>query len=234
MTSAPTIVFDLDGTLVDTAPDLTGALNRVLAEEGYKPVSPAETRRMVGHGARALIENALAAVGAQPDQGRVDRLFGRYLAHYGAHVADESAPFEGVRETLDALLASGARLAVCTNKSIGLSEDLLAALDMRRYFGAVLGGDSLTVRKPHPEHLIETVRRAGGRPDRAVMVGDSRPDVEAARGAGIPVVVVTFGYRDEPIEDLGADVIVDHYRDMLPALRRLAPPGFLDTPGGGT
>ena len=234
MTPNTTIVFDLDGTLVDTAPDLTGALNRVLAEEGLSPVSADETRRMVGHGARALIANALAAVGAPPDQGRIDRLVGRYLAHYKAHVADESAPFEGVRETLDALQAAGARLAVCTNKSISLSEDLLAALDLRRYFGAVLGGDSLTVRKPDPEHLIETVRRAGGQSDRAVMIGDSRPDVEAARGAGIPVIVVTFGYRDEPIEDLGADAVVDHYREILPVLTRLATPGFLDTPDNAT
>lgn len=217
-----TVIFDLDGTLVDTAPDLTGALNRVLAEEGLAPVSLNETRRMVGHGARALIENALAATGAPPDQGRVSRLVGRYLAHYKSHIADESLPFDGVIETLDALRDAEIRLGVCTNKSLALSEDLLNALNMRHYFAAIVGGDSLPVRKPDPEHLLETVRRTGGRPDRAIMVGDSGPDFEAARGAGIPVVLVSFGYGDAPPTALGPDAVVDHYREMLGALRRLA------------
>lgn len=234
MTPPLTVIFDLDGTLVYTAPDLTGALNRVLIEEGLCPVSPAETRRMVGRGARVLIENALAAAGASPDQGQVSRLLGRYLAHYKAHLADESAPFEGVRETLEALEALGAVLGVCTNKSVALSEDLLSALDLRRYFSAVLGGDSLEVRKPDPAHLLETVRRAGGRAERAIMVGDSEPDFGAARNAGIPVILVSFGYGDIPAESLGADALVHHYRDMMPALHDLAGSRFLDTLGAET
>lgn len=218
-----TVVFDLDGTLVDTAPDLTGALNRVLAEEGLAAVDRDQTRRMVGHGARSLIEAALKAAGAPPDQGRVSRLVGRYLAHYQAHIADESRPFDGVRETLEALRDGGVRLGVCTNKAFGLSEHLLDALDLRRYFASVVGGDTLLVRKPDPEHVIETVRRAGGDPRRAIMVGDSGPDFHAARGAGIPVILVSFGYGEVPAATFDADALVDHYDEMLPALRRLAP-----------
>ncbi len=219
--SSPTVIFDLDGTLIDTAPDLTGALNRVLEEEGLPPVGQAETRRMVGRGARALIEAALIAAGAQPDQGRLSRLVGRYLAHYHAHIADESMPFDGVRPTLETLRDEGARLGICTNKSFALSERLLDALDMRRYFDAVVGGDTLNVHKPDPGHLLETIRRAGGAPASAVMVGDSGPDFHAARNAGVPVILVSFGYGDAPAESFGADALVHHYDEMLPALRSL-------------
>lgn len=218
----PTVIFDLDGTLIDTAPDLTGALNRVLAEEGLPPVDQVATRRMVGRGARALIDAAMSAAGAPPDQGRLSRLFGRYLAHYQAHIADESVPFDGVRETLEALRSDGARLGVCTNKSFALSENLLEALDMRRYFDAVVGGDTLDVHKPDPGHLLETIRRAGGDPAGAVMVGDSGPDFHAARNAGVPVILVSFGYGDVPAESFGADALVHHYDEMLPAMRNLA------------
>lgn len=219
--SPTTVIFDLDGTLIDTAPDLTGALNRVLEEEGLPPVDQAETRRMVGRGARALIDAALSAAGTPPDQGRLSRLLGRYLAHYQAHIADESVPFDGVRETLETLRDEGARLGICTNKSFALSEKLLEALDMRRYFDAVVGGDTLEVHKPDPEHLLETIRRAGGDPAGAVMVGDSGPDFHAARNAGIPVILVSFGYGDVPADSFGADALVHHYDEMLPALRGL-------------
>jgi phosphoglycolate phosphatase len=224
--SPTTVIFDLDGTLIDTAPDLTGALNRVLAEEGLPPVNQAETRRMVGRGARVLIESALNATGAPPDQGRVSRLLGRYLAHYQAHIADESVPFEGVRETLEALRDEGARLGICTNKSFALSEKLLDALDLRRYFAAVVGGDTLEVHKPDPAHLLEAIRRTGGQRTGAIMIGDSGPDFHAARNAGVPVILVSFGYGDEPAESFGADALVHHYDEMLPAVRGLAAMAF--------
>lgn len=221
-----TIIFDLDGTLVDTAPDLTGALNAVLAKAGHRPVSEAETRRMVGRGARALIENALAATGAPPDADLVTRMLADYLEFYGDHLADHSAPFPNVAETLAALRDEGFRLAVCTNKPHALSRRLLRAVGLDRHFAAVLGGDSLPVRKPDPGHLIETVRQAGGQPERAVMVGDSVTDLAAARAADIPVVLVSFGYTETPAHMLGADALIDDFAALKPALARLLGPAM--------
>jgi len=221
-----TIIFDLDGTLVDTAPDLTAALNAVLTKASHRPVSEAETRHMVGRGARALIENALAATGAPPDADLVAEMLGQYLEFYGAHLADHSAPFPRVVETLDALRKEGMRLGVCTNKPEALSQRLLRALGLERHFAAVLGGDSLPVRKPDPGHLIETVRRAGGDVARAVMVGDSVTDLAAARAAGMPVVLVSFGYTETPAHMLGADALIDDFAALMPALARLLGPAM--------
>ena len=216
-----TIVFDLDGTLVDSAPDLARALNRVLAEEGLPEVEPASVRSMVGEGAARTIARGFAAAGRPIADPPPERLRLRFLDFYADGLADSTRPWPGAVDALEALAAGGRRLAICTNKPEGLSRTLLEALDLARFFRAVLGGDSLPVRKPDPRHLAEAVRRAGGDPARAAMVGDSAADVDAARAAGVPAVVVTFGYTRIPARELGADACIDAFEELIPALSGL-------------
>lgn len=223
-----TIVFDLDGTLVDTAPDLTAALNHVLESEGRPALAQAEVRNLVGHGARALIERGMSIDGYEPSEPHLQRMLKLFLSFYGENVANHSAIFPGVTATLDHFRTRRARLGVCTNKPTGLSKALLTELDMLGHFEAILGSDSLPVRKPDPLHLIETIRQAGGDPARAVMVGDSATDVDTARAANIPVVAVTFGYSATPVHELGADIVIDTFdalTEVLPRLLRLDPAG---------
>ncbi len=223
-----TIVFDLDGTLIDTAPDLTAALNHVLVSEGRPPLPQAEVRNLVGHGARALIERGMSQNGPLPSEPDLQRMLKLFLSYYGENIANHSAIFPGVTTTLDHFRARQARLAVCTNKPAGLSQALFSALDMLGQFEAILGSDSLPVRKPDPLHLLETIRQAGGDPARAVMVGDSATDVDTARAANIPVVAVTFGYSLTPVHELGADAVIDTFEaltEVLPHLLRLDPAG---------
>ena len=219
-----TIVFDLDGTLVDTAPDLTAALNHVLLSEGRPALPLAEVRNLVGHGARALIERGMGLNGPKPSEPDLQRMLKLFLSYYGENIANQSTLFPGVIETLDHFRAQQARLGVCTNKPTGLSHDLFSALDMHRHFEAILGSDSLPVRKPDPLHLLETIRQAGGDPARAVMVGDSATDIDTARAANIPVVAVSFGYSLTPVHELGADVVIDTFEaltEVLPPLLHL-------------
>lgn len=224
-----TIVFDLDGTLVNTAPDLGAALNHVLTSQGRPPVPDTEVLHgMVGYGARALIERGMAASGGLPPEPEMQILLQRFLRYYAANIANQSRPFPGVIETLNHFRARDARLAVCTNKPAGLCRTLFAALDLNAYFPVILGGDSLQVRKPDPLHLLETIRQAGGEPARAVMVGDSAADVDAARAAGVPVVAVSFGYTLTPVNTLGADMVIDQFAELIEVLPRLLQ---LDRPG---
>lgn len=219
-----TIVFDLDGTLIDTAPDLTAALNHVLVREGRPALPQDEVRNLVGHGARALIERGMAMDGSKPSEPDLQRMLKQFLTYYGDNIANQSALFPGVIATLDHFRTLDARLGVCTNKPTGLSRALFTALDMHRHFEAVLGSDSLPVRKPDPLHLTETIRQAGGDPARAVMVGDSATDVDTARAANIPVVAVSFGYSLTPVHELGADVVIDTFdalSEVVPRLLRL-------------
>ena len=220
--SFDTIVFDLDGTLVDSAPDLAEALNRVLADHGLPSVTAASVRHMVGEGAMKMIERGFAAAGRPMDRAPVAGLRDRFLAHYGDCLADSTRPFPGVVEALETLAAAGRRLAVCTNKSAAMSRRLLESLDLARFFPVIVGGDSLPVHKPDPAHLTATILRAGGSPDDAAMVGDSVADVGAARAAGVPVVVVTYGYSRIAPEELDADARIDHFDGLIPALARVA------------
>lgn len=219
--AAPLVVFDLDGTLVDTAADLLGTLNVLLRREGLAAIPRSEVGMLVGAGARAMIERGLAVNGVAADGLRLDRLMADFLDHYGANIAAESRPYPGVLDALARFAAEGWRFAVCTNKHEGLSRRLLAELNLADRFAAVCGGDTFPVRKPDPAHLLGTVAAAGGRPGRAVMVGDSRADVEAARNAGIPVVAVGFGYTDRPIAEYGPDALIDHYDDLWSAVERV-------------
>ena len=176
---------------------------------------------MIGQGARALIRRGFAAAGAPLDEERLSALFGDFLVHYRAHIADESAPFPGTVAALDALSKGGARLAVCTNKPTDLSVLLLDALGLSHRFSAVVGADATPAQKPAAVHLTTAIARAGGRIERSVMVGDSASDAGAARAAGIPLVLVSFGYTETPAADLGADVLIDHFDELPAACGRL-------------
>jgi len=212
----PTIVFDLDGTLIDTAPDLIDTLNVILARHDVAPVAFNEARTMIGAGVKPLLQRALASKGKQFPPDEIDRLFAEYLEIYAAHIADRSRPFPGLEQALDALAARGCVLAVCTNKLEWLSVKLLKELKLASRFVTICGQDTFTMRKPDPDMLRLTIVRAGGDTGHAVMVGDSMTDVATARAAGIPVVAVDFGYTGTPPAQLGADRLISHF-DALPA-----------------
>ncbi|MBI1399556.1 HAD-IA family hydrolase [Hyphomonas sp.] len=216
-----TILFDLDGTLVDTAPDLLGALNHVLTDMALAPVSLDAVAEMIGHGARAMIETGLNTQGAVLSATEMDAAFERFIAYYVDHIADHSRPFEGAVDALAALREAGAKLTVCTNKRQDLSERLIGALGLSHQFDVIFGADRATHRKPHADHVFETLAAAGGDPARALFVGDSRTDERAARNAGLPFVFVTFGYEAETVEDIAADVAISHYTQLVSALSDL-------------
>jgi phosphoglycolate phosphatase len=211
--SAATIVFDLDGTLVDTAPDLIDTLNIMLARHGEPPVAYDAARSLIGGGVRPLIERALVA--RNLGTAEIDAIFKEYLDHYVAHIADRSRPYPGVIAALDLLEHRGHRFAVCTNKLEWLAVRLLEALALKDRFAAICGPDTFGIRKPDPAILHQTLARAGGRADRAVMIGDSGTDVVTARAARMPVVLVDFGYTEIPVGELGADRVIGHF-DALP------------------
>lgn len=213
-----TVVFDLDGTLVDTAPDLTAATNFVLAHKGLAPLTVAEMFPLVGHGSRAMIEAGLKSHGARVDEPELTRLHEMFLAFYADNVAVESRPFEHIPEVIDSLRAGGANLAVCTNKVERLSKLLMRELDLAQHFAVIAGRDTYAVFKPAPGHLTQAIADAGGRVDHAIMVGDSETDIATARAAGVPCIAVSFGYTTVPVRDLSPDIVIDHYREFLPAL----------------
>jgi phosphoglycolate phosphatase len=212
---SPTIVFDLDGTLVDTAPDLIDTLNVILARHDVAPVAFNEARTMIGAGVKPLLQRSLASKGVKLPPEEIDRLFVEYIEVYAAHIADRSRPFPGLEGALDALTAQGCRLAVCTNKLEWLSVLLLDALGLSRRFATICGQDTFTMRKPDPDMLRLTIARAGGDTGHAVMVGDSMTDVATARAAAVPVIAVDFGYTETPPAELGADQLISHF-DALP------------------
>jgi phosphoglycolate phosphatase len=218
----PTIVFDLDGTLVDTAPDLVDTLNVVFAREGIPTVPYEIGRNLIGGGAKRMIERALQVEGRDCSPAEVERLFSGFIEHYAAHIADRSRPFPGLIEALDQLQQRGWRFAVCTNKLEWLSVRLLDALSLSPRFEAVCGQDTFGVQKPDPVVLKRTIEQAGGDPERAIMVGDSATDINTARALGIPVVAVTFGYTEIPATELGADQVIDHYSQLSAAVEILA------------
>ena len=220
-----TIVFDLDGTLVDTAPDLVDTLNAVFAQEGVPPVPFETARNLIGGGARRMIELGLKAEGRACTPAVIQRLFTGFIAHYSAHIADRSRPFPALEAALDSLAADGAKLAVCTNKLEDLSTKLLAALALADRFAAICGQDTFGLQKPDPDFLRQTIRRAGGRADRAVMVGDSDADIALARATGVPVIAVDFGYTEIPVAELGPDRIISGFDQLPAAVRALAPSG---------
>jgi phosphoglycolate phosphatase len=223
MILAGTIVFDLDGTLVDTAPDLISALNHVLEREGMPAVPLHLARTMIGAGARRLIERGLEVDGRAVALEDLNRLTNDFIDHYAAHIADASRPFEGLEAALDELAARGCRLAVCTNKLEWLSKLLLDRLGLSARFAAICGADTFGIAKPDPAILRQTVARAGGEMSRTVMVGDAGPDIGVARRAGVPVIGVEFGYTEVPIAELKPDLLIGHMNQLPAAVERLMP-----------
>lgn len=219
----PIVVIDLDGTLADTNRDLIPVLNRTVAMAGVPPIPFAEVGHVVGHGARAMIARAFQYHGREIDDALQEQLFARFLADYEDNVAVETVLFDGAEAALDELAAAGYALAVCTNKTTHIALKLLDELGVIGRFAAVTGGDSFAFRKPDPRHLTQTIEMAGGDPARAVMVGDSRTDIDTARAAGIPVVAVDFGYTDVPVRLLSPDVVISRYVDLPAAVAGLVP-----------
>lgn len=215
------VLFDLDGTLVESAPDLHATLVEVTAELGVAAPSLPELRTMIGDGARVLIRRALDAAGHPDDPVLLERLFATFLARYTANPCRHSFAYEGVVPVLETLAARDLALAVCTNKPHAPALGLLDALDLTRFFAAVVGGDSLAVRKPDPEHAHATLRALGVEASQAIFVGDSTNDVVTARAAGMKVIVVSFGYTNIPPRELGADLVIDHFADLPAAIDRL-------------
>ena len=207
----PLVVFDLDGTLAETAGDLMGALNHVLAGDGLPPLPVDQARSLLGAGGRALIRRGFASAGRPLAEERLEGLFAAFLAFYEAHIADHSHLFPGVVASLDRLEAQGYAFAVCTNKMEGTAKRLLEVLGVAGRFRAICGQDTFAVSKPQPGALLDTIALAGGTPERSVMVGDSRTDIDTAKAARVPVVAVDFGYTDRPVQDFGPDRVISHF-----------------------
>lgn len=220
-------IFDLDGTLADTAADLLGAANAVLGPRGYPLLDLSRDKSYAGRGARSMIRRSLSLMPAAPAEAEIeavaDDLYPVLVSVYETRLAVETRLFDGVADCLDALAAAGWRLGVCTNKPERLAVTLLDALGVLGRFGAVLGADTLPVRKPDPEHLNETARRIGARPELCVMLGDTVTDLRTARAAGVPCVLTRFGFAAEPLDELAPDAVVDHYDEIAPLLERLRP-----------
>jgi phosphoglycolate phosphatase len=213
---APILVFDLDGTLVDTAPDLTQTLNVVLTGNGFERVHYDQARMMIGGGARFMLDRALQSQDVAVSSTDLDRMFDAFVEHYATNIADASRPFPGLAEALDRLADDGFIFAVCTNKLEDLSLRLLDALDLTKRFAFICGADTFGVKKPDPDVLRLTIERAGGAADDAIMIGDSATDIDTARAAGIPVIAVDFGYTDIPVTKLNPSRVISHF-DALPA-----------------
>ncbi len=213
----PTVVFDLDGTLVDTAPDLLRALDFALEREGLNPPEDHDARNFIGGGARAMIERALAHAQVKLSKEKVDGLFRQFLIHYEEHIADHSRPFPGLEAALSRLSEEGALLAVCTNKIERYAVKLLRELNLADRFAYIAGSDTFEFKKPDPRHLIGSIEGAGGNPERAVLVGDSETDVITAKAAEIPVIAVSFGYTEIPPAALGADRLIHKYEELTEA-----------------
>ncbi len=221
MSLPPIAVFDLDGTLADTAPDLIATLNVIMAREGLPAVPVAAARDIIGAGARAMVERGFEAAGLELTPRRSEELFRFFLAHYAEHLCEGSVLFPNVTGALDDLAARGYRLAVCTNKVELHARRLLDALGIADRFAAICGRDTFPYYKPDPRHLTMTIAQAEGDPARAIMVGDSRTDITTAKEAGIPVVAVPFGYTDVPVEELAPDVVIQDFADLGQAVARI-------------
>jgi len=222
MSSPPLLVFDLDGTLVDTAPDLIDTLNVVFAREGLPPVLHESARKLIGGGIKAMIVRGLEAERRAIIPDEVERMFAEFIEHYSVHVADRSRPFPGLESALDLLAERGHRFSVCTNKLERLSLMLLRALNLAGRFAAICGQDTFGVLKPDPEVLHRTVAAAGGEHGNAIMIGDSLTDIRTARAANVPVIAVSFGYSERPVAEYGPDRLINAFAQLPAAVSALA------------
>ncbi|WP_319520384.1 phosphoglycolate phosphatase [uncultured Martelella sp.] len=216
--SSPLVIFDLDGTLVDTAPDLIESLNHAIAPEGLAPFDISQLHQLVGKGVKVMIRRAFALRETELDDQTFEACFERFTTHYRAGMPGKSRPYPGTESALERLKAAGFTLAVCTNKRMPLTMPLLQSLGLADHFDVITGGDSFEFRKPDPRHVLGTIEQAGGKPENAVMIGDSSNDIDAASGAGVATVAVTFGYADRPVETLGAGRTISHFDELTAAL----------------
>ncbi|HZV83408.1 MAG TPA: HAD-IA family hydrolase [Brevundimonas sp.] len=216
-----TIAFDLDGTLVETASDLMGTLNRLLATRGLPPAPLESARTLIGRGVVPLLKRGFEAAGEPWDEAASPALVEAFLADYRIHIADHSAAYPGAVEALDRLATRGAILCLATNKPTELAIALFDAIGLSSRFGSLCGPQSVSARKPDGAHIREAVLQAGGDPARAVMVGDSITDLDAARATGVPCILTTFGYTETPAAELGADALIDHFDELEAAIDAL-------------
>ena len=226
LSQAPLLVFDLDGTLAETVGDLANTLNVILEREGLPPVPVAEARKMVGAGAKALIQRGFAAEGRTVEGDKLEQLFADFLDHYEAHIADVTHLYDGVPASLDRFEAAGYGFAVCTNKVEGPSKKLLKALNVDHRFRAICGQDTFqengrNIAKPDPRMLLMTIEMAGGHRAKTIMVGDSRTDIDTAKAAGIPVVAVDFGYTDQHVSVFAPDIVISHFDQLWDAVQQI-------------
>ena len=218
-----TVVFDPDGTLIDTAPDLILATNHVLEDAGYQPVEPQFIRPVISFGSRAMISAGIRHQGAEVNEAELDDMFEKLIDFYGRNIAVASKPFPGPIGVLDGLRTSETAIAICTNKREDMARLLMNELGLTSYFKVITGRDTFPICKPHPEHLLSTIRLAGGTAANSVMVGDSTTDYETAKAANIPIIGVTFGYTDIPLEKLECEALISDYTDFPAALAALMP-----------
>ena len=220
--SLKAVLFDLDGTLVDSAPDLHVAANLLMVENDRRELSLPEIIKMIGDGVPKLVERSFAATGDVPDTDTLAAASKRYLEFYEPHAADLSTPFPGEIACLERLKSAGYTLAVCTNKPYDATMEMLATLDLDEHLSVVIGGDTLPgIKKPDPRHLLAALEKLDIGVDAAVMIGDNANDVNAAKGADIPVIVCRFGYTNGPAEDLDGDLVIDHFDDLPNAFAEL-------------
>ncbi|RFB80159.1 HAD-IA family hydrolase [Methylovirgula sp. 4M-Z18] len=217
----PLLVFDLDGTLAETAGDLFAALNVVLAQEGCPQLPVEEARSLLGAGGRVLIQRGLAEVGRSVTPERLEELFSLFLAHYNAHIADHSFLFPGLVPSLDKFEQAGWGFSICTNKMEQSAHKLMKALGAAHRFRFICGQDTFGVGKPNPLPLIKTIEASGGTLRRSIMIGDSRTDIDTAKAAGIPVVAVDFGYTDLPVATFNPDKVISHFDDLWDAVAEI-------------
>ncbi len=213
------IVWDLDGTLVDSAPDLASALNTVLDKRGFFTLSITEVRMMIGNGVPKLVERGFNAVGVRPDPVQLDELIAMFGKEYKACATDNTRPYPGVVEVLQAIHAMSIPMGVCTNKPEAFTRQILEGLGLANYFSSVVGGDTTSTRKPDPQPVLACLRGLVSEPALSLMIGDSVHDVHAAHAAGVVAGVVPWGYRSVPVEELGADFVL-HDLSTLPGLIR--------------
>jgi phosphoglycolate phosphatase len=213
------LIFDLDGTLVDTAPDLHAATNHVLSTLKRRPVTMEQVRAFVGHGARALIVKGCEATGEPVDQRDIEALYQKFIIYYAANIAANSRPYPGLLELLDRCQSAGIAMGVCTNKLESLSIQLLNALDMTKYFSAVVGPDTIGIAKPDPRPYAETLKRMERKIAHSLMFGDSETDIKTAQNASVPVIAVSFGYTAQHVSAFGPTHVIDHYDEAWPVIQ---------------
>lgn len=215
------VIFDLDGTLIDSIPDLCREISLFLQDNGRRAITLDEAISIIGNGAAVMLKGAFALTGDPIPDNKLPELLALWISQYSHAQMDQTEPFPHVHETLDVMRRNGYRMAVCTNKPAGPTNAILKKLDLEKYFDVVLNADSLPVRKPNPEPLWEAVKRMGGTNDQAVMVGDSDADADAARNAGLPIILLTYGYPHIPLEEIAPDILIDDFSKLPEAVKTL-------------